>query len=273
MLEAAYVEVMPIRGVEKQLEFLPAGAAVTVTCSPSIGIEATLRLAERLSRQEFEVIPHVAARQVADNGQLKDILERLTEQGIKSVFVPGGDIKPPVGKFDSALQLLQAMSHIDHGIAHIGVAVYPEGHPVLDDQTLMAALRAKQEFATYFVTQMCFSAEIIMNWLTRIREQGIHLPAWIGLPGAVERKKLLAYSLRIGVGDSVRFAKQQSQLLGNLLRSNTYRPDDLVLNLASDLGYVRDHIAGLHLYSFNQIEATQSWRARFLNDFRQQRSG
>lgn len=56
------------------------------------------------------------------------------------------------------------------------------------------------------------------------------------------------------------------------MRSNRYQPDDLVLNLASHLGQVRDHIAGLHLFIFNQVEATQSWRAGFLNDFRQQKS-
>ncbi|MEE8528003.1 MAG: methylenetetrahydrofolate reductase [Gammaproteobacteria bacterium] len=273
MLEAAYVEVMPIRGVEKQLEFLPAGVGVTITCSPSKGIDATLRLAKRLSRQDFQVIPHLAARQVADTGHLKDILERLTEYGINALFVPGGDIKPPVGKFDSALQLLQAMSHIEHGIDEIGIAAYPEGHPVLDDQTVMATLQAKQEFATYFVTQMCFSAETITSWLARIREQGIRLPGWIGLPGAVERKKLFAYSLRVGVGDSARFAKQQSKLVRKLMRANTYQPDDLVLHLGPHLGHARYNIAGMHLFSFNQVEATQSWRAEFVNDLRQQRSG
>ncbi len=273
MLEAAYVEVMPIRGVEKQLEFLPAGARVTVTCSPSKGLEATLSLVERLSRQDFQVVPHVAARQIVDTRQLKDILERLTEYGINAMFVPGGDIKPPVGKFDSALQLLQAMSQIEHGIDEIGVAAYPEGHPLLDDQTLMAALRAKQEFATYFVTQMCFSAETIASWLARIREHGIRLPAWIGLPGAVERKQLFADSLRIGVGESARFAKQQPKLVRKLLRANAYQPDDLVLTLAPHVDEARYDIAGLHLFSFNQVEATQSWRTGFLDELRQQRSG
>jgi methylenetetrahydrofolate reductase (NADPH) len=273
MLEAAYVEVMPIRGVEKQLDVLPTGAGVTVTCSPSKGIEATLSLAKHLSQQGFEVIPHVAARQVVDTGHLKEILTRLTDDGINAMFVPGGDIEPPVGAFDSALQLLQAMADIKHGIDEIGVAAHPEGHPVLDDQTLMAALRAKQEFATYFVTQMCFSGETLASWLARIREQDVRLPAWIGLPGAVERKKLFADSLRIGVGESARFAKQQPKLVKKLLQANAYQPDDLVLDLAPYLDDAGYNIAGLHLFSFNQVEATQSWRTGILDELRQQRSG
>lgn len=273
MLETAYIEIMPIAGVHKQLEYLSSGARVTVTCSPTRGIEATLRLTERLSREQFRVIPHVAARQVIDKGHLKEILERLSVHGITALFVPGGDVKSPLGKFDSALQLLEAMSHIEHGIEEVGVAAYPEGHPLLDEETLMAVLRAKQEFATYFVTQMCFSAETISSWLARVRERGIRLPAWIGLPGAVERTKLFATSLRIGVGDSARFAKRQATLVRRLLRGNTYQPDDLALQLAPHLEHAPHNIEGLHLFSFNQIEATQAWRTTFLKDLRQQRSG
>ncbi len=272
MLEAAFVEVMPIRDVENQLDVLPADAGVTVTCSPSKGIEATLSLVEHLSQQNFRLIPHVAARQVVDTAHLREILSRLTECGVNMIFVPGGDIETPVGKFDSALQLLQSMADIEHGIDEIGIAAYPDGHPVLDDQTLMTALRAKQEFATYFVTQMCFSAETLASWLARIREQNVRLPAWIGLPGAVERKKLFADSLRIGVGESARFAKQQPKLVKKLLRANAYQPDDLVLELAPYMDDARYNIAGLHLFSFNQVEATQSWRTGFLDELGQQRS-
>ena len=128
MLEAAYVEVMPIRSVEKQLDALPTGAGVTVTCSPSKGIEATLSLVEHLSQQDLTVIPHVAARQVTDTGHLKEILARLTDDGIKMIFVPGGDIEPPVGTFDSALQLLQAMADIEHGIDEIGKETLASQH-------------------------------------------------------------------------------------------------------------------------------------------------
>lgn len=272
-LEEAYVEVMPIRGVEKQLDVLPANAGVTITCSPSKGIEATLSLVEHLSQQDFRLIPHVAARQVVDTAHLQEILSRLTKCGVYMIFVPGGDIESPVGTFDSALQLLQAMADIEHSIDEIGIAAYPEGHPVLDEQTVMTALRAKQEFATYFVTQMCFSGETLASWLARIREHGISLPAWIGLPGAVERKKLFANSLRIGVGESARFAKQQPKLVKKLLRANTYQPDDLVLQLAPYMGDAGYNIAGLHLFSFNQVEATQSWRTGFLDELGQQGSG
>jgi len=264
ILAAAHVEVMPVGNIEEQVQNLAAGATVTVTCSPTKGIDATLEAAVLLSELGLDAVPHLAARQIADKSQLKRILDELKRSGIKSIFVPGGDVSPPAGDFDSALQLLQAMSDIEHGITEIGVAAYPEGHPFIDSSTLTDALRAKREYATHCVTQMCFCGESITNWIESIREQDVEMPVRIGLPGAVERKKLMTYSLRIGVGDSARFAMQQPQVIRKLLAAKTYQPDDLVLHLASYFDSARFNIAGLHLYTFNQVEATIGWRESFM---------
>ena len=39
-------------------EHVPAGRAVTVTASPSKGLEATLALSERLAARGYDVVPH-----------------------------------------------------------------------------------------------------------------------------------------------------------------------------------------------------------------------
>jgi hypothetical protein len=57
---------------------------------------------------------------------------------------------------------------------------------------------------------------------------------------------------------------------GILLAANTYQPDDLVWHLAPHLGQAPQNIAGLHLFSFNQVESTQNWRMGFLDDLKQQ---
>ncbi len=243
---------------------MPAGATVTVTCSPSKGIDAMLEATAQISELGFDAVPHLAARQSSDKQHLKRILDDLSEWGVNSIFVPGGDVSSPVGDFDSALQLLQALSEFDHGISKIGIAAYPEGHPLFDDDALVYVLRAKQEFATHCVTQMCFDGNTITNWIEDIRQQDISLPVRVGLPGAVERKKLFAYSLRIGVGDSARFSLKQPKTLLKLMAAKTYQPDELVLLLASYLDNARANIAGLHLYTFNQVEATNVWREAFL---------
>jgi methylenetetrahydrofolate reductase (NADPH) len=76
--------------------------------------------------------------------------------------------------------------------------------------------------------------------------------------------KLFKTSLRIGVGESARFARKQSSLAGRLLRSNNYRPDSLVLELASKIEDRNVGIDGLYLFSFNQVKDTVAWREDML---------
>jgi methylenetetrahydrofolate reductase (NADPH) len=261
----AHIEVMPVDGIAEQLKCLPSGTTVTVTCSPRKGVDATLDAAALLVQKGFNIVPHIAARQVSDKNHLKRILAQLADSGIDSIFVPGGDVRSPIGEFDSALQLLRIMSELDHGIDRIGVASYPEGHPFIDDDTLMEILREKQEFATSCVTQMCFCGETISNWIGSVRNKGVNLPVRVGLPGAVERKKLFAFSLRIGVGESARFSLKQPKVVRKLMAAKIYEPDDLILHLANYVESSRFNITGLHLYTFNQVEATQRWRSEFLD--------
>ncbi|MCI0543301.1 MAG: hypothetical protein L0Z49_02505, partial [Actinobacteria bacterium] len=54
--------------------------------------------------------------------------------------------------------LLRDMNDIGHPFEEIGIAGYPEGHPVISDERLRQALREKAELATYVVNRMCFSA-------------------------------------------------------------------------------------------------------------------
>jgi methylenetetrahydrofolate reductase (NADPH) len=263
-IELLYLEVFPFDGIEDQLLGMPDGAYIGITCSPSRGLDATLELVERLQGHDFHIVPHIAARQVRDAAHLRDIVQRLTEQGVESLFVPGGDIPEPVGEFDSALAMLRALAESGHPFKHIGVAAHPEGHPTIDSRMLLDALREKQAFATYFVTQMCFDADVLVRWIRMIRDAGIALPAWIGLPGVLNRTRLLRTSLRIGVGDSVRFARRQMKLAGKLVKSRNYRPDDLVFALEPHLGDETLKIDGFYLFSFNQVQETVAWRDEML---------
>lgn len=265
-IERFYLEVFPVDGIQEQLLELPDGAHIGVTCSPKKGLEATLELVEQLRGHEFQLVPHIAARQVRDATHLRDIVQRLQEHNVRSVFVPGGDIAQPVGAFDSSLQLLRALANLGHSFDHLGVAAYPEGHPGIDGQTLLDSLCAKQELATYMVTQMCFDATAIGGWLKTTRANGITLPAWIGLPGVMNRAKLFRTSLRIGVGESARFARKQSKLAGKLLRSPDYRPDGLVQGLHAEIEDIAMGIDGFYLFSFNQVQDTLAWRADMLEE-------
>src|SRR5512132_3970334 len=58
---------MPLDGAEHAvIEHVPLELTVTVTSSPTRGIDATLSLCERLAARGYRVVPHLAARLVVD---------------------------------------------------------------------------------------------------------------------------------------------------------------------------------------------------------------
>jgi methylenetetrahydrofolate reductase (NADPH) len=257
-------DILPTKGAEKQANYLPKDAKVAVACSPTKGIERTLQFSELLLNRGFRVVPHVAARLVADRAHLEEIVGWFDEHELREIHVIGGDSREPVGPYASAFQLLDAMSQLEHGIEEVGIGGYPEGHPLIDDEELDRALMDKQPFATYVVTHLCFDAGAILGWISYIRHRGIRLPVYVGLPGVVNQKKLLQVSLKVGVGDSVRFLKKQAGLVGMLLKPGGYSPDELVERLAPYAGDKHYDIAGLHLYTFNQVQSTEQWRQRMM---------
>ena len=260
----AYMEVFPTETIASRLDVLEPNSYVAITCSPSKGVGATLDLAERLANRGFRVVPHVAAKMVRDKRHLREIIARLNDLPIVSIFVPGGDARTPLGDYSTALALLRDIAETEHGFTEIGVAAHPEGHPAVGSGELTRALLRKQEVANYLVTQMCFDADVLAAWLRSIREQGVTLPAWLGVPGVADRKSLLETSLRIGVGDSLRYLKRNPGTAARLMWSNEYRPDALLFDLAPYLADPEYDIHGHHVYCFNQVEKTEQWRHQFL---------
>lgn len=258
------MEVYPSPSVEARLQVLAPGSWVAVTCSPTHGVEPTLELCARLAARGYRLVPHVAARMVHDRAHLGEILRRLADLGIDSIFVPGGDAPAPLGRYGRALELLRDIAEHDHRLRHIGVAAHPEGHPSVDGETLLAELVAKQTHANYLVTQMCFDAGRLLAWLRLIRERGITLAAWIGLPGKFDRRALLEASLRIGVGASLRQLRHRGGTIGRLLGPRTYRPDALLYGIAPALEDAAIGIAGCHLFCFNAVAQSEDWRRRFV---------
>jgi len=259
-LQEAYMEIFPAPGIENKLGVLERNSYVAVTCSPSKGIGETLALTAKLVGNGFRVVPHIAARNVRDMKHLGEIMATVADLGIESLFVPGGDRPAPIGEFRTALELLRAIHEFDHGLHYIGVAAHPEGHPVVDDGTMQDELAQKQQFANYMVTQMCFDASALARWLRQVRARGISMPVWIGLPGVIERRRLLQTSLRIGVGDSLRFLRRNPRAATEMMRSAVYQPDQLVLTIAPLAANPAYGVAGYHIFCFNQIETTEIWR-------------
>ena len=266
LLEQATIEVFPAKGVEEQVRILPKETRIAVTCPPREGgIDTTLRFTEKLVKEGFQPTPHISARLIPDEEYLGKILQRLEEQNIKEIFVIGGDSEVAVGEFDSSFTLLSAIAGLGSNFEEVGIASYPESHSKIDDDILLQALHDKKGLASYMVTQMCFDAGVIKEWIGNIREKGIELPVHIGISGPSDIISLLKFAKRCGVGDSARFLKSHSSLIGKLLRPD-YSPDRLVLDLTP-----YDNIQGFHIYTFNQVEKTEIWRSGMLKYINQLR--
>lgn len=261
LLQNPRYEVLPLASVLAQTESLPANTPVTVTSSPRQGLDATVAVAEKLAAQGMYVIPHLAARQVTGPAELRSLLDRLDTASITEVFVVGGDGREPRGPYPDALSLLQAMDDLGRMPAKVGVTGYPEGHWAVDPDTLWSALRAKQPYASYVVTQMCFDADAIWRYAAEVHRD-IGLPVIVGVPGVVEPAKLMRIALKVGVGQSLRFVRGHRSVAGRLLWPGGYRPDALVRKLAGRVAAGRCELAGLHLFTFNRVTATHRWAAQ-----------
>ncbi len=261
LLRRARYEVIPLKGVEEDVvEHVPKDVKLTVTASPGRGIDTTLQLTERLSRRGFEAVPHISARLVADEGHLKDIVQRLEDHGVREAFVVAGDGEEPAGPFEGASELLTGMAKAGHRLERIGITGYPESHPMISDETTIEAMFAKAPMATYIVSQICFQPRTIVGWVRRVRRRGVDLPIHVGMPGAVQRLKLLRISRRVGVGESARFLNKHGYRLARLLLPGGYRPDGLIEDLAPHAADPENKIHGFHIYTFNEVEKTEKWR-------------
>lgn len=262
LLERPLFEFIPLRDALERAESLPPGAGATVTASPSHGIESTIELCEGLIALGHPATPHLAAHMIRDRAHLAELLERCRPAGIRSAFVIGGDAKDR-GEIHDGLALLRLIEELGHPFETVGVAGYPEGHPSISDEVLFSSLHEKQAHATYLTTQMSFDADAIGSWIARIRRSGVTLPIHLGLPGAVHIRRLLRVAARIGVGGSLRYLRKNRQLL-RLLFGRSFTPERLLRSLGPTLADPKADVRALHLFTFNQVDATVSWQKRML---------
>ncbi len=266
LLARSRYEVLPLDGIEEQvLAHVPPATTLTVTSSPTRGLEPTLELTARLAARGYPVVPHVAARLVLDRPELEEIVSRLAEIGVTDVFVVAGDAAEPAGDFEGANALLEAMSDLGHPFREIGITGYPESHPLIDDEATIAAMSAKARFATYVVSQVCFDPEVTARWIENVWARGTRLPILVGIPGAVPRAKLLRVSSRIGIGESLRFARKNASFVSRFLHGG-FDPDPLVDGLAPTLADPEPKVAGFHVFTFNDVADTEQWRRRRIEE-------
>jgi methylenetetrahydrofolate reductase (NADPH) len=243
---------------------LPARSPVYVPAIPNSPLSELIAAATRLRAQGFEPVPHLAARRIESRAALEDLLSRLSRwANVRRALVIGGDCDPPTGPFNSALELIDSGLLQRHGIAEIGIAGYPEGHPKLSPETLDRALAAKIEaaeqtgLAATIVTQFCFDAPAIVNWIKRLRAHGFEHPVSVGMAGPANFSALMRYARLCGVRASAHGLACQPGLVKHLLGVST--PDRIVRPLAEACNEQVLGRVSAHFFSFGGAAATARW--------------
>jgi methylenetetrahydrofolate reductase (NADPH) len=264
-LRSARYEVLPTAKIEAAVvDSVPRDVTLTVTASPTKGIGATLDLTERLIGHGYPVVPHLAARMISGPAELESIVTRLKGLGVDDVFCPAGDADPPAGEYTGSVALLEHLTSMGRPFGHVGITGYPESHPAIEDDVTIQSMWDKRVHGTYVVSNLCFDPAAIHTWLKRMRRRGITLPVLIGLPGPVERAKLLSMATKIGVGQSVKFLSSHVSTFARIAAPGGYSPERFLQKSAGFLADETMNVTGLHMFTFNQVAETEAWRQQLL---------
>ena len=208
-------------------------------------------------------MPHLAARMIHDFSEVEEIRARLGEAGITAVFVPGGDAEP-VGVYPDSFSLLEDLNRLEKPFTHVGIAGYPESHPKIHDDLTVQAMWDKRRHATHIVSNLTFDAGAVKTWVDRMRARGITQPVLLGLPGPIDRAKLLSMATKIGVGESTRFLSKNAGFFAKLAAPGGWTGQKFLEEVATTAMKPESLIEGLHVFTFNQIAATEDWRQELL---------
>jgi methylenetetrahydrofolate reductase (NADPH) len=244
---------------------LPASTPVYVAHTPKSSLEDVVRVAIRVQATGFAASPHLVARRLPSEHALRSALARLREHGIQQALLVAGDLDRPVGPFESTLDVIATGALEEAGLARIGVAGHPEGHPAVGRAELLSALRAKQEFAArsgiavHIVTQFGFNPEAVCAWDRMLTQEGIALPVHVGVAGPTPLSRLLRFAIQCGIGASMRsLVKSMSGVAS--LTGLAAGPDEMLLGLVRGCArHAGSRLIQPHVYSFGGVLATAGW--------------
>jgi len=247
---------------------LPKGTSVNITFLGGETAPARVAAARQARSYGFLPRPHISARRIASESELEAFLADLAAQAqIDRVFVVAGDLVQPAGPFFDALAVLRSGLLARHGVRHVGISGYPEGHPDFPAEKLWQALRDKHQALTDLghsydiVTQFGFDAKPVLDWLRQLRDGGITAPVRVGVPGPASVKTLLRFAARCGVGASASVMAKYGVSITRLL--NTAGPEALISELAAGIDPARHGKVFLHFYPFGGLAKTAQWARDF----------
>lgn len=270
LIDEMVFEIIPMKSAEPAVEALPPKAAVSVTASPVKGLDATMELTDYIRAAGHRPVPHLSARLTDGPGHVARLARWLRSEGHDTIFVVAGDAEVAAGPYQGAIDFLRALFDHDSGVHRVGITSYPDGHPFIPTEVCDEQLIAKQELLAevgvegWASSQMCFDTDKLTSWLQRERDRGFTLPLHLGIPGVIDRTRLMTMGVRLGVGASLRYLKKNRAAVTRLMAPGHYDPDDILMPMVDQLEPLG--VEGLHVFTFNQVASTENWRRQVLSE-------
>lgn len=245
----------------------PKGTRVYLTDVGSTTVAEFARAAAILAEAGYTPVPHLPARRIAGEADLRERLRLLTgEAGVSDVLIIAGSVDRPAGDLLSTMDVLNTGLISEFGIRTIGVAGHPEGSPDISAADVARAVAEKNAYASAtgvdmrIVTQFGFDPQRYIAWAYELAAAGNRLPIHVGVSGPARITTLLKYAALCGVGPSLDFLKKRATSVMALAAG--FSPEAVVGPIEEHLS---EHpgcpIAQLHVFPFGGLRKSAEWLA------------
>ena len=127
----------------------------------------------------------------------------------------------------------------------IGIAGHPEGSPDISESDLEKAMKEKEPFADYIVTQWLLNPDPINQFISKQK-----LPVHVGITGPLKITSLIKFANIVGAKNSINFLKSNASKALDLLRPSD--PNDLI-------NKIKGSTNNFHIYTFGGLKETNKW--------------
>jgi methylenetetrahydrofolate reductase (NADPH) len=246
-------------------ELLPYAMSVFVPDMAKRELMTNLERMQSLSQEGFNPVPHVAARRLVSETQLREFLSRAVEEcQVRRILLIAGDAREPAGPFEDTLDILDSGIVEACGIKEISFPGYPEGHSLIAPLALQQALARKLAWANAVgisasvMTQFSFTPVRVIQFCATLAQEAPGVPVYVGMAGPTDLVSLMRYARLCGVSTSLR-ALQDLGMKAAKLVMHTDPMEQLHLLAHHCATDAASNIIGIHLYSFGGFPGSAQW--------------